>query len=98
MLINQIGAGAVLIYPSKKSNMLSVRAIYDGRELKLLEAVEVKSPQSVIVVFLDSEDWTEEEIKGQEIGQMALDSGALSFLYDDAEEVYSDSDLKVKYE
>ena len=77
--------------------MLSVRAIYDGRELKLLETVEVKSPQAVIVVFLDSEDWTEDEIKGQEIGQMALDSGALDFLYDDAEEVYSDSDLRVKY-
>lgn len=35
--------------------MLSVRAIYDGKKLKLLDKVKIKSPKEVIVTFLDNE-------------------------------------------
>ena len=31
--------------------MLSVKAIYDGRNLKLLEPVDVQTPQEVIINF-----------------------------------------------
>lgn len=36
--------------------MLSVRAIYDGKKLKLLDKVKIKSPKEVIVTFLDEND------------------------------------------
>jgi hypothetical protein len=86
----------LFIYENKI--MVSVRAIYDGKELRLLEKVEVKLPQEVIVVFLGSEVIAQDEINGHEIGQLSLDSGALDFLHDEAEDIYSDENLKVRYD
>jgi hypothetical protein len=79
--------------------MLSVRATYNGRELKLREKVKVKTPQEVIITFLDPiENETEENAPNTaEIQQMVQEGGALDFLQDEREDIYSDDDLKVKY-
>jgi hypothetical protein len=74
--------------------MLSVRAIYDGKNLRLLENVEVKIPKEVIVTFLDPRD---DDPSSGEIQQMVQEGGALDFLNDEREDIYSDNDLKVKY-
>ena len=74
--------------------MLSVKAIYDGKNVKLLENVEVKKPGKVIVTFLDEED---SDISNQEILLVAEKGGAFDFLNDPAEDIYTDKDLKVKY-
>lgn len=74
--------------------MLSVKAIYDGKNIKLLEKVEVRKPGKVIVTFLDEED---SDINNNEILYVAEKSGAFDFLNDPEEDIYSDKDLKVKY-
>ncbi len=79
--------------------MLSVRAVYDGIDFKLKEKVSVKTPKEVIITFLDPvEDETGENVpNSREIHQMIQEGGALDFLNDEREDVYSDEDLKVKY-
>lgn len=74
--------------------MLSVKAMYDGKVVKLLEKVEKAKPGKVIVTFLDEEDT---DIKNDEILYVAEKGGAFDFLNDPAEDIYSDKDLKVKY-
>jgi len=74
--------------------MISVKAIYDGKNIKLLEKVEKAKPGKVIVTFLDEED---SEVNTDEILYVAEKGGAFDFLNDPAEDVYSDKDLKVKY-
>ena len=74
--------------------MLSVKAIYDGKNIKLLEKVEERKPGKVIVTFLDEED---SEINNDEILYVAEKGGAFDFLSDPAEDIYTDKDLKVKY-
>jgi len=76
--------------------MLSVRAIYDGREFKLREKVDVNTPREVIITFLDPPET--EEPTTTEIHQMIEDGGAMDFLFGDREDIYSDTDLKVKYD
>jgi len=73
--------------------MLSVRAIYDGKTLKLLDKVNVKKPKQVILTFLDKE---ESDISSVELHYFSAKSGALDFLKDE-EDIYSDKDLKVRY-
>lgn len=75
--------------------MLSVRAVYDGREFKLREKVNVNAPREVIITFLDPPETEEPTVT--EIHQMIEDGGAMDFLNDDREDIYSDTDLKVKY-
>jgi hypothetical protein len=78
--------------------MLSVRATYDGKEIKLREKVNVKTPKEVIITFLETIDETSEtELTSNEIHKMVQEGGALDFLYDEREDIYSDDDLKVKY-
>ena len=74
--------------------MLSVKAIYDGKNVKLSEKVEVKKPVRVIVTFLDDEDT---DIKNEEILIVADKGGSFDFLNDPAEDIYTDNDLKIKY-
>lgn len=77
--------------------MRSVRAIYDGKQLRLLEKVEVNSPQEVIIVFLQDEKPADEDIRAGEIQELIQHSSAFSFLHDEEEDVYTDADLKVRY-
>ena len=74
--------------------MLSVKAIYDGKNVKLSEKVEVKKPVRVIVTFLDDEDT---DIINEEILIVADKGGSFDFLNDPAEDIYTDKDLKIKY-
>lgn len=74
--------------------MLSVRAIYDGQSLKLLEDVPLQGPQEVIVTFLETPGM---EFSAAELHHLAQHGGGLDFLHDEAEEVYTDADLKEKF-
>ena len=74
--------------------MLSVKAIYDGKELRFMEKVKVDTPHEVIVTFLDE---PEEDITSSAIQQIAMEGGAFTFLDNPDEDIYSDKDLKVKY-
>jgi hypothetical protein len=73
--------------------MLSVKAIYDGKSLRLLENVKVDSPKHVILTFLDD---PASDISSEELHYLSEKSGALDFLNEE-EEIYSDRDLKIKY-
>ncbi|MCK4761369.1 MAG: hypothetical protein KAW12_04155 [Candidatus Aminicenantes bacterium] len=79
---------------NEEDKMLSVRATYDGRNLRLKEKVDIDSPKEVIVTFLEP---IEADPSTEEIHQMVQEGGALDFLDDEREDIYSDSDLKVKY-
>ncbi|MCX6583914.1 MAG: hypothetical protein NT166_27375 [Candidatus Aminicenantes bacterium] len=74
--------------------MLSVRAIYDGQELKLMEKVSIRRPRQVIITFLDT---LESDPPADEMHKMLQEGGALDFLDDEREDIYSDDDLKVKF-
>lgn len=74
--------------------MLSVKAIFDGKNIKLLKNVEVKKPRNVIITFLDEDD---SEISNSELLMVAEKGGAFDFLDDPDEDIYSDKDLKVRY-
>ncbi len=79
--------------------MLSVRATYDGKEFKLREKVSVKSPKEVIITFLEpiETEAMESELSSTEIHKMVEEGGALDFLNDKREDIYTDGDLKLKY-
>lgn len=74
--------------------MLSIRAIYDGKSLKLLDKVDINEPKEVIITFLEP---TDKDISTQEDIHVAEKGRAFDFLNNEAEEIYSDDDLKVKY-
>jgi hypothetical protein len=78
----------------KAGDMLSVKAIYDGKELKFKEKIKVNTPHEVIVTFLDEPG---DDITSNAVQQMAMEGGALNFLNEPEEDIYSDKDLKVKY-
>ncbi len=82
--------------------MLSVKAIYDGNNLQLLEPVEVTTAQEVIITFLHDVAGAIlpvplDEMQGTTIQQLIQDNAAFDFLNADEEDVYTDADLKVKY-
>ena len=72
--------------------MISVRAIYDGSTLKVLDDVEVTSPRQVIVTFLDDND-----LAGFTMNRIAMEGGGLDFLAEEEEDIYTDEHLKIKY-
>ena len=71
--------------------MISLRGKYDGKVLKLNQPIALKSERDVIVTFLD------EDISADEIQKITESSGSFDFLMNEAEDIYSDSDLKKKY-
>ena len=80
--------------------MLSVKAIYDGKHLKLLEPVDIHTPQEVIITFLQDNPDTimpATDVRGSDIQRLIEGSEAFSFLTNQEEDVYTDADLKVKY-
>ena len=80
--------------------MLSVKAIYDGKSIKLLQPVNVKTPQEVIITFLqDNPDASTkaDDVRGANIQQLVEQSKAFAFLAEEEEDVYTDADLKVTY-
>ena len=74
--------------------MLSVKAVYDGKELKFTDKIRIDTPHNVIVTFLDEPG---DDLTSAVIQQIAMEGGALTFLENPEEDIYSDKDLKVKY-
>jgi len=74
--------------------MLSIQGIYDGKELKTFDIIQIKSPKKVIITFLEdiTEDFTSDELH-----LIAQEGGAFDFLNNEEENIYTDNDLKVKY-
>ena len=64
--------------------MLSIQGIYDGKTLKLLEAVQVNSPKKVIVTFVDDLD------DAEQLRAYAAQTDSLSFWAEPAEDIYQD--------
>lgn len=64
--------------------MLSVKGIYDGKTLKLLENVNIVSPKKVIVTFVDDLDDTEQ------IREYAAQTDSFSFWSEPQEDLYQD--------
>jgi hypothetical protein len=79
--------------------MLSVRATYDGKEFILRKKLHIKKPKEVIITFLDpiTDNTPENDPNTAEIHKMVQQGGALDFLNDQKEDIYSDDDLKIKY-
>ncbi len=74
--------------------MIAVRGLFDGKNIKLLEKVDVKEPQEVIITFLGT---IEDKVLYRGIYKLAETSGSFEFLNAPEEDVYSNDDLKVKY-
>ena len=74
--------------------MLSVIAVYDGKELKFKDKIKIDSPHNVIVTFLDE---PEDDATSVAMQQIAMEGGAFTFLENPEEDIYSDKDLKVRY-
>lgn len=74
--------------------MLAVKGLFDGKNIKFLEKVQIKKPQEVIITFLE----TDENKKLQDgIYKLAETGRSFDFLNNPAEDIYSDADLKVRY-
>jgi hypothetical protein len=71
--------------------MLSIKAIYDGKQIKFLEKINISSPKKVIVTFLDDED------ESSDIYKLAEEGGSFNFLKEPQEDIYTDKNLKTKY-
>lgn len=74
--------------------MLSVSAIYDGNKLTFLDKINIKKPSKVIVTFLENPD---DDPSPEEMHFYSMDSGSLDFLNEKEEDIYTDTDLKIKY-
>jgi hypothetical protein len=64
--------------------MISIKGIYDGKTLKLLEAINVQSPKKVIVTFVDDLD------DNEQVRQYASQTDSFSFWAEPAEDLYQD--------
>ncbi len=71
--------------------MLSIKAIYDGKQIKFLEKINISSPKNVIVTFLDDEN------ESSDIYKMAEEGGSFDFLKEPQEDIYTDKNLKTRY-
>ena len=74
--------------------MLSVRGIYDGKNIKLLENINIPGPKDVIITFIEDDM---QDINAKDIYVLAEKSGAFDFLKEHEEDIYTDNDLKEKY-
>jgi len=74
--------------------MLSIQGIYDGKEFKAFNKIQVKSPKRVIITFLED---ISEDLSSDELHLIAQKGGSFDFLNDEEENIYTDKDLKVKY-
>ena len=74
--------------------MISVKALFDGKKIKLLEKIHISEPPEVIITFLGT---SKDESLYQEIYKVSEAGGSFDFLNAQEEDIYSDDDLKVKY-
>ncbi len=74
--------------------MLSVKGIYDGEKIQFLDEVRIKNPQKVIITFLEEP----EENFQNGLYTLAEKSSSFDFLKEPGEDIYTDKDLKVRYQ
>lgn len=74
--------------------MLAVKGLFDGKNIRLLEKVRIEKPQEVVITFLET---NENKRSREEIYKLAEIGGSFDFLNEPAEDIYFDSDLKVRY-
>ncbi len=77
--------------------MVAVNGIYDGETVRLLEPINMPKNTRVIVTVLD-ETVRDEELPTSALLRLSAESGALDFLNAPEEDIYSDDDLKVRYQ
>jgi hypothetical protein len=70
--------------------MVAVRGIFNGRNIQLLEKVEIKANTMVVVTFL------EEENPEAELREMVSNPNGFQFWEDPAEDVYQDYVEKIR--
>ncbi len=76
----------------------SVRGIFDGKYIRLLEPLSLPENAQVIITVLDEPPVeVEDDLPASELLRLSVESGALDFLNDPAEDIYTDADLKVMY-
>lgn len=69
--------------------METVKGIYENGKIKLLEKVNYKSSQKVLITFLEEEKRSEEdEIRGLSLSQPA--NFLKEYLQDEREDIYQD--------
>ena len=78
--------------------MLAIKGLFDGMGVKLLEKTNIRKPQKVIIIFPEIGDTSDNEITHKGLYKIAEMGDAFDFLNDPEEDIYSDDDLKVKYE
>ena len=71
--------------------MLSIQGIYDGKQLKLFEAIDVHTPKKVIVTFLEEVKTNEENLRN-----FSAQTNGLAFWENEQENIYQDY-LKPKH-
>jgi len=74
--------------------MLSIQGTYDGKVLRFSKKIKIDSPKKVIITFLEDLD---EDITTEDVHFIVQNGGALDFLNNEEEDIYSDNDLKIKY-
>ncbi len=72
--------------------MLSVKGIYEGGQIKLLEKVQSRKRSKVIITFIEENPRGEDE----KLRSFASNTEAMSFWDNDAENIYQDLIPKVK--
>ncbi|MBI4722336.1 MAG: hypothetical protein HY769_04950 [Candidatus Stahlbacteria bacterium] len=80
--------------------MLAVKGLFDGKRIKLLEKVQVKETQEVIITFLGADEHSstdESKALHRGIYKLAETGRSFDFLNSSEEDIYSDDDLKVRY-
>lgn len=70
--------------------MLSIKGIYNGENIILLEKVNIKKTVSVIVTFLEDDS-------NKDFYELADKNPSFNFLKEPQEDIYSEKDLKKKY-
>jgi predicted DNA-binding antitoxin AbrB/MazE fold protein len=67
--------------------MVTIRAIFQGGNLKPLEPIDLPENTCLTLALLDSDD-----LPAEAIAELARNGGALEFLNDPREDIYSEAD------
>ncbi len=81
--------------------MERVKGKYDGEKIILEGPLKRRKPGDVIVIFPDDENKAEpinSDVTGRTIARYIDGNPAFDFLNEPDEDIYSDKDLKVKYQ
>lgn len=75
--------------------MTSVKGVYENGQIKLLEEIKTKTPQKVIVTFIDEESqWEDIDVRTLSLSQP--EDFFKNYLTDEREDLYQDYAKKDK--